>query len=306
MSFYSSFSDGKTGRHETFFPRFGWLKKGYDQCKRNNHVFNDNNSIEKLGVGKNMVRSIRFWCTLFGIIEPIDKSGCFSPTKFGEQLFDENNGWDPYLEDSTSLWLLHWKIFKPPFLALSWNLSFSYVTLATFSMDDLSEAIYAKYKDFSPNKSIARSSFKRDAACLINMYKRRRTNESEIISPFSELKLIDYPYALDRKSNSYRFSQEQKLNLPDLLFLYAVLDYASTWYPDQKSIALSQIAYGPNSPGLVFRLSESECGSRLERACRETEDVFFTETNGIRQVQFQNKPSIFFESYLHKYYGGQK
>lgn len=56
---------GFAGRHETFTPRYGWLKKGFDACAHNPHVFTDETAIEQLGVGKNMVQSIRYWCQLF-------------------------------------------------------------------------------------------------------------------------------------------------------------------------------------------------------------------------------------------------
>ncbi|MCT7964099.1 DUF4007 family protein [Laspinema sp. D1] len=46
-------------RHETFHPRFGWLKKGFDKAKEDPGVFLAEDAPVRLGVGKNMVRSIR-------------------------------------------------------------------------------------------------------------------------------------------------------------------------------------------------------------------------------------------------------
>ena len=80
MTLKYAFSSGTAGRHETFTPRYGWLKKGYDRCEANPHVFNDDNAIEQLGVGKNMVRSIRFWCVLFRMLEDAEKPGCLRPS----------------------------------------------------------------------------------------------------------------------------------------------------------------------------------------------------------------------------------
>ena len=144
ISWTKAFSSGTSGRHETFTPRYGWLKKGYDRCCENPHVFNDKNAIEQLGVGKNMVRSIRFWCLLFRIIEESDQPGCMAPTELGRLIMDTDKGWDPYLEDPASLWLLQWQIFLPPFRAVCWNLAFSYITLPTFTVRDLSIALQNK------------------------------------------------------------------------------------------------------------------------------------------------------------------
>ena len=56
-------------RHETFHPRFGWLKKGYDKVSDDQEVFSKKDAPVVLGVGKNMVKAIRYWCIAFKIIE---------------------------------------------------------------------------------------------------------------------------------------------------------------------------------------------------------------------------------------------
>ena len=76
MTFEHALSTGSAGRHETFTPRYGWLKKGYDRCLANPHVFNDDNAIEQLGVGMRQIpmpaffhlaaRSLRIPTTLSG------------------------------------------------------------------------------------------------------------------------------------------------------------------------------------------------------------------------------------------------
>ena len=83
----NKYSKGSAGRHETFVPRYGWLTKGYVKCLENPRVFNSENAIVQLGVGKNMVRSIRFWCILMGLIENLKaKKGVLAPTKLGKLL----------------------------------------------------------------------------------------------------------------------------------------------------------------------------------------------------------------------------
>ena len=44
-----------------------WLKKGYDYWVDRNR-FTDPDAVVKLGVGKNMVQSIRFWLRAFGLL----------------------------------------------------------------------------------------------------------------------------------------------------------------------------------------------------------------------------------------------
>ena len=89
--------------HESFPCKTLWLKKGYDFVVQGKD-FNNPNSVIDLGVGKNMVASIRFWLRAFNVC----KEG--KPTWLGDYLFEEVYGKDRYIEDLATLWLLHWYI----------------------------------------------------------------------------------------------------------------------------------------------------------------------------------------------------
>jgi hypothetical protein len=48
-------------RHETFYIRDGWLRKGLKLVeKKGFDFFNSNDAPEELGIGKNMVQSLKF------------------------------------------------------------------------------------------------------------------------------------------------------------------------------------------------------------------------------------------------------
>ena len=100
-------------RHETFHLRYGWLKKCYDFVK-DGKSFRDESAPVDMGVGKNMAKSIRFWGLASKIIEystdTKKKSESLIPTKFGDFIFDEKTGRDPYIEQSDTAWLLHWNL----------------------------------------------------------------------------------------------------------------------------------------------------------------------------------------------------
>ena len=60
---------------------------------------------------KNMVDAIRFWCYAFGLTTKIPAPGRGRathdvPTNMGAAFFSEH-GFDPYMEDPTTLWILH-------------------------------------------------------------------------------------------------------------------------------------------------------------------------------------------------------
>lgn len=96
--------------HQTFPFRYTWLKKGVDAVTDDPTIFSSENASVTLGVGKNMVNSIRHWCSVAGLIniDKSERSRCV-PSELGKVIFSEN-GFDPYLNDPGTLWLIHWKI----------------------------------------------------------------------------------------------------------------------------------------------------------------------------------------------------
>lgn len=91
--------------HNTFTCKQYWLHKGYEFVKDQKN-FNEENAVVDLGVGKNMVNAIRYWLRSFGLVDEKD-----SLTILAKKIFDRN-GWDPYLEDIGSLWILHYLLIK--------------------------------------------------------------------------------------------------------------------------------------------------------------------------------------------------
>ena len=115
------------GGHEKFVFRQGWLKKGVDAVSKNPAVFADDHALVTLGVGKNMVRSIRHWCLATRLIDEMpdgSRGRSLKISTLGERLFAEA-GWDPYLEDTGTIWLLHWQLATNRHRSLIWNLVFS-------------------------------------------------------------------------------------------------------------------------------------------------------------------------------------
>ncbi|MCP4106968.1 MAG: DUF4007 family protein [Desulfobacteraceae bacterium] len=194
-------NNGFFARHETFCPRYGWLKKGFDRIagfngfEGDSEIFDRDDAIEKIGVGKNMVRSIRFWCMAFKVIESKESdqpriSGSLKPTQFGEALLSED-GWDPYLEDPASLWLLHWKLFTLPYLATAWSLAVNLSAIGSFTMNDLNQGILEQKESMPSFKKYSDSSFQKDASCFIRMYGPPGKQMSEEIEcPFTQLELL--------------------------------------------------------------------------------------------------------------------
>jgi len=99
----------KFSGHETFPFRYAWLPKAVQALLKNPKILMDEDrAMVELGVGKNMVRAIRFWAVATGVAEPQESHG-LQVTWFGRAVLGDD-GLDPYLEDSQTLWLLHWNL----------------------------------------------------------------------------------------------------------------------------------------------------------------------------------------------------
>src|SRR3989304_2015644 len=95
--------------HETFPCRYSWLPKAYVALTADPRIFVDEDgAMISLGVGKNMARAIRFWAQAAGLAE-LAADGCYRITPFGRAVFGED-GFDPFLEDVRTLWLIHWRL----------------------------------------------------------------------------------------------------------------------------------------------------------------------------------------------------
>lgn len=53
--------------HESFFIRKGWLYKGMNAIQQNPAIFTSPYAMDELGIGSNMVRSLRYWMQATGL-----------------------------------------------------------------------------------------------------------------------------------------------------------------------------------------------------------------------------------------------
>jgi hypothetical protein len=112
--------------HESFPCRYTWLPKAVRGLEGNPRLFSDEDqAMVDLGLGKNMVRSARFWAQAAGMVAPVSRSAGHKPTDLGLALLSQG-GRDPFLEDIRTLWLIHWKLstnVQSPLLAWDYLLN---------------------------------------------------------------------------------------------------------------------------------------------------------------------------------------
>lgn len=294
LSIEELIAQGKAGRHETFTPRYGWLKKGFNAVKKNKEIFKRPEAIEKLGVGKNMVSSIRFWCVAFKIID-----SKLEPSLLGEKLLRDKGGWDPYLEDDASLWLLHWQLFIPPFEAVSWPLAFNHCNLWSFDIKELGQIVLNAAQSYSSLAKVSEKTYYRDVSCIIRMYVDEEKKDSGIECPFTQLGLM---YRTGER-NQVSFNTTDKSSLPPLILAAACFSYAVNYLaPGQKNISLQRLVFGTNSPGVAFKLPETAVGNSLEEASKYLDGFSLVSRLGNMQLYFHESPGHLYFNALTKFY----
>ena len=247
--------------HETFPLRYTWLPKGVQNLVEYPDLFSREDAIVILGVGKNMVTSIRHWCETLKLIESPER-GFYQPTQLGQAIFGFN-GWDPYLEHPGTLWLLHWLLVSRFDRASTWCLTFTRWNVNEFSRDQLADWIW-QVKSESPTTRGTRASIRRDVEVFLRTYvapkaTRTRPLEETFDCPLVELGLIS---EIDR--NRYQIIRGSQPSLPNEIFVYSLVDFWRLYNPKQNTISVEKIMHEIGSPGGAFKLTENALVERLE------------------------------------------
>jgi Protein of unknown function (DUF4007) len=292
-------------RHESFHPRYGWLKKGFDH----HHLLNDPDAAVHLGVGKNMVTAMRYWAMAFKVIDD-HKTNRGSASElagsyFGERVFGPN-GWDPFMEHPATLWLLHWYLLKRPCHATAWYFAFYLYHRSEFSVDDLVEALFTFKQVRYPQAKASENSLRKDATCLLRMYARQAAGGRDVLedsldSPFVELGLI-VPSA---KPRHFSFNIGPKTTLPAEFAVATCLEYIAS-EPElnqAQTVSLGRLLNDEGSPGQAFKLSEAamcDAFETIERCYAGL--VRLTETAGVVQVSLKCAADTTANSLLDTFY----
>jgi hypothetical protein len=286
-------------RHNTFHPRFGWLRKGFDAAVNDRSVFARADAPVALGVGKNMVRAIRFWCVATRILREAPDGEGLVPSALGWQLLGPD-GLDPFLENLGSLWLLHWRLLGNPDYATAWWFVFFQFARIEFTIDELSAAVEDFVVRQFPSSRYAISSLKKDAACIARMYGEQPADpvsEEAIHCPFAELALLR-----STGRRTFGFQVGPKPGLSPELVAAASLEYAAAANVGARSVSLGALVRNPGSPGLAFRLGESALFGALENATATHPALRLTDAGGLVQLSFDGDPLELAQALIRHHY----
>lgn len=272
--------------HESFTCKTLWLKKGYDFIS-NSSNFNVPNAVIMLGVGKNMVASIRYWMKAFGLT----KNDNLLP--ISTYLLDSESGKDPFIEDIGTLWLLHFMLINTEEATL-YNLLFTQFQRErkSFERHHILQFVKRVMTEDGKQSQFNENTVKKDINTLLLNYVLPQ--KSKALDDYNSL-LIDLDLVrLDADGESYLFNLEGKRQVPWQIFLYAIMSLKGK----DNTVGYDLL----QELGLIFCMNDMEVIEMCKIIeAHHIDDVRYSDTAGIRQLQFLNE--INSKEILDEYYG---
>ena len=295
--------EGAFGRHETFTIRYGWLKRAFDEAIVDPRLFYRPDAHHRLGVGKNMAKSMRFWLSaarLMGEVPDPDEGRrtMMRPTGFGMLLLSgfptvdddlykvgiaaineqcaDTTGLDPYLEDVTSWWLLHWMMLSPTGKLPVWWCAFQTFTAVNFTVEALQDHVAAQIdatSAWSSPKPPGANTIKKDVLALLRAYAgtsgSRRADKADdaVDAPLVPLQLIA------EGSDGFRFSVGPKPELAPAIAAFACIDFMSRTDFTARTALVPTLATEVGGPGRAFKVRERDLAELLAKAAADFPDL---------------------------------
>ncbi|WP_167616074.1 DUF4007 family protein [Maribellus sediminis] len=272
----------KFSGHETFVVRSFWPKKGYDFIS-NEGSFNSQDAVVSLGVGKNMVASINFWMKALGLVDAKDNTR----TEIADFLFGKD-GVDPYLEDITSIWLLHYMLVKNDFASI-YHAVFNHFRKerSSFKKSQLKAFIKRLYLEADDNR-FNEATVEKDISVLCRLYNTpdyrniKKDYEDEVSSLMLELSLMHSSFETievekgKKREEWFHLKSENRKNLPYIVTLFVILDQNE----GSTSISFRRMEVEENSPGLLFLLNKDGLYEQLKMIEANIEGIKVDESQG--------------------------
>ena len=255
--------------HESFVCRYGWLPKLYEAVVSNPDVFADDDwAIVTLGIGKNMVKSIRFWGHAFSLTESAkNRKGGTVPTDFARKLLDPRTGNDPYLEDASSLWRLHWMVTTRSGLG-AWAGAFLDLHETEVTKEMFVEMI--QRRAVTARGAVMPSTIVQHADIFLRTYDAGAMTAEAVLEdslgcPLQELALLDVRDVGGQTVLRFRRGPKPELDVGS--FAFAVAEFWRATDVGSRTVSLRSLMLDRKSPGAVFRLDEASMHVLLDRLC---------------------------------------
>ena len=258
------------GGHQSFAMRIAWLPKVAAAIGEGSDPLTDPlKGVIDLGLGKNMVEALRCWVEAYGVARRVGAEWQLTPE--GAAVFGMT-GYDRFLEDEQTLWLLHWNIStlrESPFFA--WELLINRWNEQRFTASDVVSSF--KREAERTGRPLSDVSARQHFDVWLHTYLPTRAaaklSEECLDSPLAALRIVrtagDRDGPQGRRETIYAFDLNPKRGISQALFAHCLHDWWDNEYGNEKTIPFSAIAFSRKSPGRVFRMPDAEVRDRLAK-----------------------------------------
>ena len=279
--------------HETFHCRQQWLYKGikyFISSPKFDSVPNDE-TIIRLGVGANMVKSISHWLKAFYIVDQNSKE--FKLTNLAQIIFGESSGSqgnDEFLEDEGTLWLLHYLLCSTKFASIYHLVFGDYViqkATNSFTEEKLLRFL-TKQHDRTSKLNLNINTLKSDIKVFLNTYfiDSKLSNKSlddDYNAPLVTLGLIN-KIENEEYEKTFTINRGLQLSIPSAILTYAILKFTE----ENNKSTLSFDEFYQNI-AVYFTLTVEGAEIALEKLTKKY-NHFLTYVNnaGIKEIQIKS------------------
>lgn len=287
--------------HESFSLREGWLRKGVAAIQLDEYILGDTvKACDELGVGANMVKSIRYWLQAVGLTYEKIAKGSKRCQILTDELGKSILEYDEYFEDIGTLFLLHYKLVTNIELATSWYLFFNKFNAKEFTKDNMIERIKQELSIIAPDTNVSEKSIIDDCNCIIKTYYNDKENmidpEDNLCCPFVELGLLKKLSYSKNSSDLIIKSSDNKRKLDKLIIFFVILDRLG----DNKSITIDQLENQECNIGKVFNLNKNDINEYMDKL-KDANLINITRTAGLNEIYPKMRDK---EKVLEMYYKG--
>lgn len=252
-------------KHLTFYIRNGWPTKIMDAVLEEKHIFSPNfelEAVDEIGVGRVMVRAMRYWGTVLGIMEEDkDTKGIVENlTPLAEQIRES----DTYFQRKGSLWLLHRNLARNKENATAWYWAFNEFLGREFTKDEFVEAFNAYL--VREQSIYRRAALEKEFDCFKNTYVSdskfdvKKIMEEDNIPFFAPLGLIQY-----KGGGRFQKTSIKTKDIPWEILYYSILEDNKQLLEENRQISIENLLEGTEQIGKYFCLSYVELLDGLQQ-----------------------------------------
>jgi hypothetical protein len=310
----------KFSGHESFACRYAWLPKACQAILDHPNsddllgddadsaiLFEEDRAMVELGIGKNMVRSLRFWVETLGVAE-VTANRTHRLTPFGRAVFGPD-GFDRYLEDRRTLWLLHWNVSTyGPEPVFAWHYLLNHWPHPELSRTEVVSAFLRESECRGYKHSEVTLSQHFDV--FLHTYVATRGSakaEDSLDGPLVELRMLEpvgerRAGSSSRRETVYAFRRDPKPDITRALFEYCLHQYWKGQRAHENTLTYRDVALHAGSIGQVFKLPEEDIRARLDRYASDAGHLFRYQASAVQGLLFRTGEARDVETLLARVY----